>query len=69
MPGIYPQMVEVLEAEMMDITMCLNHKCATKKECYRYMAFPNIHGQSYAKFGKKRGDKVCRDIYPMRTKI
>lgn len=35
---------------MADITMCQNHKCEKKEECYRYKAIPNPHYQSYAIF-------------------
>lgn len=35
---------------MPDITMCQNHKCEKKEECYRYKATPNLIYQSYANF-------------------
>jgi len=32
---------------MADITMCKNKKCSKRKTCYRYMAKPDKHNQSY----------------------
>ncbi|HET8687880.1 MAG TPA: hypothetical protein VFM18_14655 [Methanosarcina sp.] len=35
---------------MPDITMCQNSQCPIRLECYRYMAMPNEHIQSYSDF-------------------
>lgn len=35
---------------MPDITMCVNHKCPLKTDCYRYGAKSTEYSQSYAKF-------------------
>lgn len=32
---------------MPDITMCKNNNCVAKATCFRYIAVPNEHGQSY----------------------
>lgn len=32
---------------MPDITMCNNGRCKDKENCYRFMAIPNPHKQSY----------------------
>jgi len=35
---------------MPDITMCVNKDCAFRFSCYRFVAVPNEHYQSYAYF-------------------
>jgi len=35
---------------MPDITMCNNKSCVLRKNCYRFMAKPNEHRQSYCFF-------------------
>lgn len=35
---------------MADITMCANQKCIIRKDCFRFMAEPKEHGQSWADF-------------------
>lgn len=32
---------------MADITMCVDHDCTLKANCYRYTAAPSPHRQSY----------------------
>lgn len=49
---------------MPDITMCANHFCGKRHECYRYMAKPG-YWQSYADF---EGDEDgCAHFYPIFT--
>lgn len=40
---------------MSDITMCINHDCVKRAECYRYRVSPNKYRQAYAEF------KTCPD--------
>jgi hypothetical protein len=35
---------------MTDISMCQNKTCGKHLECYRYLATPNLHWQSYSSF-------------------
>lgn len=35
---------------MPDISMCKNHMCALRQDCYRYTATPNEHWQAYCSF-------------------
>ncbi|WZE63565.1 hypothetical protein PANI_CDS0045 [Maribacter phage Panino] len=35
---------------MPDISMCSNHTCLRKEDCYRFTATPNPYRQSYARF-------------------
>ncbi len=35
---------------MADISMCSNENCPCKYNCYRYIAIPNEHRQSYGMF-------------------
>jgi hypothetical protein len=42
-----------MEGFMPDITMCSNLLCIKRSVCYRYMATPNNHWQSYASFNCK----------------
>ena len=35
---------------MPDISMCSSEQCPIKNKCYRYMAEPNEHWQSYSNF-------------------
>lgn len=47
---------------MPEISMCRNEECPLKFECYRYMARPNSHYQSYAIFpvGKEKNTKRAK---------
>lgn len=40
---------------MADITMCTNKLCPLSGTCYRALAVPNQHWQSYASFYVKAG--------------
>ncbi len=41
---------------MPDIAMCKNETCPLKNECYRFIAIPDEHWQSYTLFdGKDTG--------------
>ena len=35
---------------MPDISMCANINCSRRSRCYRYLAIPSKHWQSYAEF-------------------
>ena len=35
---------------MPDISMCANHTCPLRKDCYRYTAIPNPYRQIYEDF-------------------
>ena len=35
---------------MPDISMCMNHKCPHKAQCYRYRAIPDKDWQSYCDY-------------------
>ena len=52
---------------MPDISMCLDHKCPSRKSCYRYTAKPCKHGQSYAQFRRIVYADKCANYWP-RTK-
>lgn len=47
---------------MPDITMCTNSSCQVKEACYRWIAIPNSHWQSYASFDGPNEDAACRDF-------
>ena len=50
---------------MPDITMCANHRCPKRRECYRHEATPD-KWQSYAGFAPdERGQ--CDHFVPMET--
>jgi hypothetical protein len=38
---------------MADITMCINHKCVDRENCYRYRAVPG-HWQAYTHFERSK---------------
>jgi hypothetical protein len=40
---------------MNDVTMCINHNCVKRAQCYRYRVSPSKYRQSYADF------KTCPD--------
>jgi hypothetical protein len=50
---------------MPDITLCTNHQCDRRKDCYRYMAEPCSKWQGYSCFGALNYDRPC----PYFTKI
>jgi hypothetical protein len=43
---------------MPDISMCSNHSCPSKEDCFRYKATPGRY-QSYADFAPPKGEKKC----------
>ena len=47
-----------------DISMCLNKKCKMRYKCYRYMAIPDKHWQSYASFDYENDNKCFLNILP-----
>lgn len=58
---------------MPDITMCINDDCSLREKCYRYMAQPFPHGQSWGNFKPEtkarkeiKGDKThCSMFMPI----
>ena len=50
---------------MPDITMCMEHACPRRMTCYRYMAKPNPHWQSYYK-AESVDWEHCKDYIPMK---
>ncbi len=46
---------------MVDISMCKNKKCPLHLRCYRYLAEPNPHWQSYASFEYDE-EKGCKNF-------
>lgn len=52
---------------MPDISMCLDHLCPKKEECYRYKAKPNFHWQTYSSFRHIDKDG-CKDFVPLKEK-
>lgn len=59
---------------MADISMCCDHRCATRTACYRYRAIANSQYQSFMNFGRPDGAVSCdsfwtcegrRDLTPM----
>ena len=49
---------------MPDISMCMNHTCPHRMECYRYRAVPSEY-QSYAVWPVP--DPSCEDHWPIET--
>lgn len=47
---------------MPDIAMCLNKDCAKNMECYRFVAKPCEHWQSFHPFKPDLPDKGCDDF-------
>lgn len=43
---------------MPDIAMCKNDECKLKRDCYRYLAIPNEHVQTYSDFNPE-ADNFC----------
>lgn len=52
---------------MADITMCRNHECTQKEDCYRYKANPNPMWQSFAFFFQDENG-VCKDFWKIEHK-
>jgi len=50
---------------MPDISMCLNRKCPSRNECYRYRAQPNEWRQSYAAFMDDPETGKCESFWPI----
>ena len=49
---------------MPDISMCLGRECRLREKCYRYMAVPAEHWQSYANFDEMvSSDGECDAFY------
>ena len=49
---------------MPDITLCSNETCPINYKCYRFLAEPNKHWQSYSYFIPEDG--VCKDFLPVK---
>ena len=55
---------------MSDITKCTDSKCPSRKQCWRYMAKPNPHAQSYGDFNRADGAERCADgFWPVEKEI
>ena len=53
---------------MTDITMCNDEKCHLKNICYRFMATPSDHRQSYF-LQTPRKDYECDYFYPIEDDV
>jgi hypothetical protein len=57
---------------MADITMCTGTGCPLREQCYRYMAEPSEHWQSFADFTNlwridhQTHTPECREFIPLR---
>ena len=49
---------------MADITMCKDTRCPQNSRCYRYVAIPNSHWQSYFMSSPKKMDG-CPEFLPI----
>ena len=49
---------------MADITMCRGETCPLRETCYRYLAIPDEHGQSYfasdPNKDTKKNNEICK---------
>jgi hypothetical protein len=52
---------------MPDFTMCLNNDCPVRASCYRYLAIPSEHWQSYCRFEFTHGQ--CKDYVPASNRL
>ena len=52
---------------MPDITMCSDHNCPQKEDCYRYNAKPSEYSQSYF-VGSPRENNKCDYFWEMKKK-
>ena len=52
---------------MPDISMCMNHTCPHRMECYRYRAVPSEYRQAYALFspGDALADGTPKCLWPL----
>jgi len=48
---------------MPDISMCVDVKCPSRNDCYRYMATPTQPMQTYAGF-QHEPDSKCDEYWP-----
>ena len=53
---------------MPDIAMCGDKECPSREKCYRFMATPSPHMQSYSHFGREVGDAKCDSFWPVKNK-
>lgn len=51
---------------MPDISMCCDTKCPQKFNCYRFMAEPHSHRQSYAGFQHEKETGKCLFMMPIK---
>lgn len=51
---------------MADITMCKDTKCPQNSRCYRYVALPSSHWQSYFMHSPKKMDG-CPEFLPIES--
>ena len=50
---------------MPDVTLCLNHRCPSKENCYRFMAEPDDY-QSYSNFENSQKDGKCKYFWKLK---
>lgn len=50
---------------MPDISMCGDHRCPSRKGCYRYMATPSEFRQAYGMFGRPDDAEKCEHHWPV----
>lgn len=50
---------------MPDISMCNNRLCPSRIRCYRFMAIPSQHGQTYSYFVVNDFEGKCEYFWPI----
>ena len=50
---------------MPDITMCLDHLCPERQDCYRYRAVASLFGQSWQPTFRTHRDRSCPKVKPI----
>ena len=53
---------------MPDITMCSDHNCPQKEDCYRYNAKPSEYSQSYFVGSPREENNKCDYFWEMKKK-
>jgi len=50
-----------------DVSLCRDHSCPSRGQCYRYTATPSKR-QTYAEFGRAEGLEKCEAFVEVRVK-
>lgn len=50
---------------MPNIEMCQDHKCPSRRKCWRYSAPPKAEGQQYTDFGRIGKHTRCQAFWGM----